>query len=137
MKLSKVTALVFLSLSLSLVSCESLIDTVLDNAAERAKEKNYHSPYSGEYFGTYSGTEDSGTLFISISDKDNVTVKRISTQNNFSETFYGIMSGSNITASSQQSNFKVNGALISPNHFYSGTWNIGNGISGTWQIQKQ
>ena len=101
----------FLLAVLSLTSCQQ----IMDNYWDRQQQESYVSPYRGTYKGTFSG-DDSGTLEIIISKKDQVMVNLHSDKRNTDETFFD--------------------ALISQNNSYSGTWKQGT-FSGTWTIKKQ
>ena len=122
----------FLLAVLSLTSCQQ----IMDNYWDRQQQESYVSPYRGTYKGTFSG-DDSGTLEIIISKKDQVTVNLHSDKRNTDETFFDALIGSSFNGNaSPTSGFKLLGNLNSQNNSYSGTWKQGI-FSGTWTIKKQ
>lgn len=131
MKILRILSLVAL---LSLVSC----DRIIDNYWENKEKENYLSPFRGVYTGTYSGS-DEGTLRIEVTKKDYVEVTRISTKEPFTETFSGGLNGSNFNGvQSQTSRFILIGNLdYNPQNTFTGTWKIGAGNAGTYNLTKQ
>lgn len=124
--------IIYLILSFSLISCE----TVIENIAENIEYDNYKSPYAGTYLGTYSGS-DSGTLKIVIDAKDIVTVTRHSSTFKIEESFFGGMVGTSFyRVNSEKSGFSISGNLTSQTKTFTGNWSQ-NGISGTWSVTKQ
>lgn len=128
-KLGFVTLLV-----LTMVSCQRIVD----NYWERKAEENYFSPYQGIYAGAYDGA-DKGTLRIVISQKNTVTVTRISTVNPLTEEFYGGMIDASFNqVKSRTSGFTILGNVISNSqNTFSGTWKIDEGTTGNWTLKKQ
>ncbi|ACU08399.1 hypothetical protein FIC_01957 [Flavobacteriaceae bacterium 3519-10] len=120
--------LLLLLFSLTLFSC----DQILDNYWDRKAEENYVSPFKGIYKGNYSGDEV-GTLSIEVAKNGYTSVTRIAAFGTEESTFSGMVRDDGALQSVKlESGFTLLGNLNAK----SGTWKMGD-WNGSWTVQKQ
>jgi|SRR5690606_305484 len=120
--------LLLLLFSLTLFSC----DQILDNYWDRKAEENYVSPFKGIYKGNYSGDEV-GTLTIEVAKNGYTSVTRIAAFGTEETSFSGMVRDDGALQSVMlRSGFTLLGNLNAK----SGTWNMGD-WNGSWTVQKQ
>ena len=120
--------LLLLLFSLTLFSC----DQILDNYWDRKAEENYVSPFKGIYKGNYSGDEV-GTLTIEVAKNGYTSVTRIAAFGTEETSFSGMVRDDGALQSVMlRSGFTLLGNLNAK----SGTWKMGD-WNGSWTVQKQ
>ena len=120
--------LLLLLFSLTLFSC----DQILDNYWDREAEENYVSPFKGIYKGNYSGDEV-GTLTIEVAKNGYTSVTRIAAFGTEETSFSGMVRDDGALQSVMlRSGFTLLGNLSAK----SGTWKMGD-WNGGWTVQKQ
>ena len=128
---NKISVLIvaFLSILLSLMSCETVVDNIMDNVNNNHQQNNYTSRYMGNWAGTYIGPER-GNVSFKVS-KDGTIYGNYGTTE---EIIVGSVldDGGLLSVLSVNSGFHLYGNL----NQNSGTWKKGD-KTGTWTFKKQ
>ncbi len=126
---NSVLIVAFLSILLSLMSCETVVDNIMDNVNNNHQQNNYTSRYMGTWVGTYTGAE-TGNLTFTVSKDGSISGNYGITK----EIIVGstLDDGSLLNVLSINSGFHLYGNL----NQNSGTWKKAD-KTGTWTFKKQ